>query len=191
MAVGGGDDVAGGDAAAVCKRQEFKGQGQRHVPPAKIPKDFRYNSYPPTSGYHDPQPAVWDVYTEPVAQRHLIHNLEHGGIVVQYGSDVSPETINRIVAWYREDPVAMVVAPFPDVPKAEKYRNKIVLEAWTGRATAITDETQQLDPSDERPQRGHLATCSRFDEEAFSDFRDDYRSKGPEPYRPGQLHPGM
>ena len=69
--------------------------------------------------------------------------------------------IDQIVAWYREDPNGMIVAPLP------KLGDEIALTAWR-----------------------HLATCSGFDEEAFSSFRDDYRFKGPERFPPELLAPG-
>jgi len=38
-----------------------------------------------------------------------VHNLEHGAIVVQYGSKVPKSTIQGIVAWYAASPLAMIV----------------------------------------------------------------------------------
>ena len=166
FALTGGDGGGGGGGdgqAAACKTQTFPGQGAEHV--AKAKKGFEYNSFPPTSGPHYGQPdgpAVWDVYDRPVDQLALIHNLEHGGIVVQYGERVRPATVNEIVAWYREDPNGMVVAPLP------RLGDKIALTAWR-----------------------NLATCSRFDEDAFSSFRDEHRFKGPERFPPELLQPGQ
>ncbi len=161
-----GDDEQAALAGSSCKLQTFADQleekrfkNKSHF--MKVPKDFEYNSFPPTSGPHHPEPAVWDAYDRPVPQLHLIHNLEHGGIVVQYGDGVSQATVNKILGWYREDPNGMIVAPLA------KLENKIALTAWT-----------------------HLATCSRFDEEAFSSFRDLYRFKGPERFPEELLTPG-
>ena len=189
VASGGGDEATGGGGG--CERQEFPGQTQEHLPDGKPPpKSFKYNSFPPTSGYHDSTPAIFDAYSQSVPQRHLIHNLEHGGIVVQYGKDVRQRTIDQIVAWWNQDPTGVVVSPLPDVPQAEPLRNKITLGAWTGREEPLSDDTQQADAADEQATKGHLAICSGFDEEAFSDFRDDYRFRGPEPFLPNQLEPG-
>ncbi len=188
---GSGDEESAAGGGNVCQRQEFPGQTQRHLQAGQQPpKDFEYNSFPPTSGYHDATPAIFDAYSQPVPERHLIHNLEHGGIVVQYGEDVSQRTIDRIVAWWNQDPTGVVVSPLPDDPKADRLRGKITLAAWTGRKTPLTNDTQEIDPAESEPQKGHLAVCSRFDEEAFSDFRDDYRFRGPEPFLPNQLEPG-
>jgi hypothetical protein len=50
-----------------------------------IPDDQRpYSSTPATSGVHWPSPTNWGVYSTPQPEEQLIHNLEHGGIVVWY-----------------------------------------------------------------------------------------------------------
>jgi Protein of unknown function (DUF3105) len=193
-AVAGGDDEAPGTAGGgggACAREEFEAQGQDHLPDGEGPPEgFEYNSFPATSGPHDNTPAIFDVYSEPVPQRHLIHNLEHGAVVVQYGQDVPRSEIDQIVAWWNQDPTGIVVSPLPDTPRARELADKITLAAWTARKTAISNDTQELDPADEEEQRGRLATCTRFDEEAFSDFVDDYRFRGPEAFLPEQLEPG-
>jgi hypothetical protein len=105
----------------------------------------------------------------------LVHNLEHGGIVVQYGSEVPKETVDQIVAWYSDSPNGVVVTPLPPVAdiaaKAPSdVDKKILLTAWT-----------------------HLATCSSFSEDAFTDFRDDYRGPtgdAPEKFPLASLQPG-
>ena len=50
--------------------------------PACEPGD--YSSTPPTSGCHLDSPADWGPYTSPQNPVQLIHNLEHGGIVIWY-----------------------------------------------------------------------------------------------------------
>jgi Protein of unknown function (DUF3105) len=157
-------------AAAGCTREVFPSQGARHV--TKQPKDFEYNSTPATSGPHEPTPlapAVWGVYDDPVPQLKLIHNLEHGGVVVQYGPEVPPATVEAILAWYREDPNGLLVAPLPDalIEADDSLSNRIALTAWT-----------------------HLQTCARFNEEAYSDFVDTHRGDGPEAFPIEALAPG-
>ena len=181
MAVGGG---GGEEESAACRRQTFPSQNREHVPPAKLPDKFEYNSYPPSSGPHNPQPLVWGEYDEPVPQDALIHNLEHGGIGVQYGPDVSAETVEELTQWYRDDPNGLVLAPIPSGGKAAKVRDRIVLTAWTAERTGAGPSERIGD------MRGRLLTCSGFDEAALSDFRDDYRGKGPENFPVAQLTPG-
>ncbi len=175
---GGSDDESAAGGGDVCRRQEFPGQGQRHLRPGQQPpKSFKYNSFPPTSGYHDATPAIFDAYSQPVPERHLIHNLEHGGIVVQYGSGVPQSDVDAVTRFYREDPTALVLAPLP------KLGDKIALTAWNSEPPK--------DPNQKTKGKGVLAECTKFDEGAFRKFRDTYRFKGPERIPPDQLQPGM
>jgi hypothetical protein len=179
----GGDDEAAGGPNDVCKLQDFEGQGQGHV--EKLKKGFSYNSFPPTSGPHYPEPLIFGEYTEPLEQIRLVHNLEHGGVGVQYGPDVPEETIAALTSWYRVDPRGLVLAPLPDEPAAAKYDDSIVLTAW------VADREDPTDPSAKiTKQTGKLAVCSTFDEGAFDDFVSDNRAKGPELFLLDQLQPG-
>ena len=62
----------------------------------QLPAGYKYNSFPPTSGSHNPSPAIYNVYDDPVDQMLLVHNLEHGAIVVQYGDQVPQAEIDQI-----------------------------------------------------------------------------------------------
>ena len=170
---GGSAESSGPDGA--CTRATFPPMGRQHI--EKLASDFRYNSYPPTSGPHYPPgpkaPAVWNLYDAPVDETALVHNLEHGGVVVQYGADVPASTVAQIANWYQADPDGIVVAPiWPSIqatapPDASK---KIFLTSWT-----------------------HLMTCPTFDQDAFDNFRDDYRGPSgdaPEKFPLNQLTPG-
>ena len=176
----GSDDAAAG---GVCKIQKFKGQGQGHV--TKLEQDFKPNSYPRTSGPHDPQPLVYGEYTSPVRELNLVHNLEHGAVGIQYGSDVPDDVIARLVDWYRTDPRGIVLAPLPDNEKAADLQDKIVISAWVAE---LEDESDPA--SDITKQEGVLGTCTTFDEGDFDSFLDDYQAKGPERFELDQLQPG-
>jgi hypothetical protein len=177
LAFRGGDSAVANGVDGLCVRKTFPNQGRRHVD--KLTEGFKYNSFPPTSGQHYPPgpkaPAVWNVYEAPVDQLALVHNLEHGGVVVQYGPEVSPQTVQQIVAWYADSPEGLVVAPLPEsMPEAAApppdWESKIFVTAWT-----------------------HAATCSGFDEDAFTNFRDDYRGPdgdAPEKFPLSALQPG-
>jgi hypothetical protein len=57
-------------------------QGAAHIQPgASHPA---YNSNPPTSGWHYDTPALPGVYDEPIVDETLIHNLEHGYVIISY-----------------------------------------------------------------------------------------------------------
>ena len=158
----GGDDGSAALAktmrAAGCTLKTYPNQGRTHVP---LNNKFKYNSFPPTSGPHYFQPLLWGTYDEPVRQIQAVHNLEHGGIVIQYGSKVPRATVEKLTTFYQSDANGLVLAPLPALG------NKVALTAWT-----------------------HLATCTSFDEKAFTDFRDEYRYHGPERFPPSALEPG-
>jgi hypothetical protein len=174
---GDGSEAATNGADGPCVRQTFPPMGRTHI--EKLSKDFRYNSFPPTSGPHYPPgskaPVVWNIYDSPLDEVAVVHNLEHGGVVVQYGSKVPKSTVAQIAAWYASSPLGLVVAPLPPVSEIQAtppadVDHKIFLTAWT-----------------------HLATCSAFSESAFSHFRDDYRgpdADAPEKFPLDALQPG-
>lgn len=187
LAMGGGDDgPSAGAIGDACDVQTFPALAQEHVPPAKLPKDFKYNSYPPSSGPHYPDPLIFGEYSTALEQNRLLHNLEHGGVGIQYGSNVSEETIAALTAWYRSDPRGLVLAPLPQDPRASKYADDIVLTAW------VATREDPNDPAEEpSKQTGVLATCSKFDSGAFNSFVSDNRGHGPELFTLDQLAPGF
>lgn len=123
----------------------------------------RWNSFPPTSGRHYYLWVRWGDHRRPVPLIEEVHNLEHGGVVIQYGDTVPAADVARITAFWRADPNALLVAPLP------RLGDEIALTAWT-----------------------QWAECTRFDEAAFRAFRDAFRYHGPEsPYLPkSALDPG-
>ncbi|HSC91739.1 MAG TPA: DUF3105 domain-containing protein [Gaiellaceae bacterium] len=171
---GGSESAAATLKDAGCTVQTYTSQGQAHV--QQLPKGFKYNSFPPTTGPHNPVPAPYDFYEQPVEELRLVHNLEHGGIVVQYGSEVPQEQRDRIAAWWRDDPNGIVVASLPALKKT------IALAAWTA-------QYRGSDPSPQ-DQQGVLAKCPAFDEGAFDAFVDEYGFHGPERFDRIMLAPG-
>jgi hypothetical protein len=58
-----------------------------------------YSSLPATSGPHWQSPTNWGVYDAPQAESQLIHNLEHGGIVIWYDADeLDAEGVDELVS---------------------------------------------------------------------------------------------
>lgn len=118
------------------------GEGQQHV---------AYNSTPPTSGPHwsigGRAPVPWGIYKEPIPDEAQIHNLEHGGIMIQYNCRDCPELVGSIEnfynTWVPENRLPLfpasskiVVAPYYDMP------TRIALTAW-GRI----DTMEEWDPA--------------------------------------------
>jgi hypothetical protein len=175
---GGGEDDGGRSALedAGCTFQVATGQEGEHTAELTATSDPKWNTDPPTSGPHHPQPAIWGFYEDPVPLAQSVHNLEHGGIVVHYGKDVPEEQIEQIRAWYTDDPNALLVAPL------DKLGDRIAIAAWT------TDEALTAD--DANNGEGYLAKCPQFDEDAFDAFKDAHRYEGPERFPPEALTPG-
>jgi Protein of unknown function (DUF3105) len=166
------ESVAQAMEAAGCTYKTYPGlpAGVHISNPNATPKEW--NSFPPTSGPHYGQWVIWGEYDQPVRLAQSTHNLEHGGIVMFYGSDVSQDEITKLRSFYREDATAMLLAPLP------RLGNKIALTAWYSADPASGDS------------QGILAECTAFNEDAFRTFRDTYRFKGPERIPPESLQPG-
>jgi hypothetical protein len=177
LAFGGGGGGGGGGTAGlaginskVCVEKSYPGLSPKHLssPDEKV----KYNSFPPSSGPHYQSPAPWNLYTDPVKETILVHNLEHGAIVVQYGPGVSQDDVKRIQSFYQGDPYGLVVAPFPEL------KNKIALTSWNEPAYTSGDRNfKNVDAG-----KGYVMTCTKVDERAFAKFRDAHRNKSGERY---------
>ena len=125
LAAGPLSSLFGGGAAAA-QGTQHPNLGQEHV--NRGVQHAPYNSNPPTSGPHYPDWARWGVFDQPQPDELLVHNLEHGGIVVHYNCpDGCPELAGQlrdVVAGYRSK-VILAPRPNPDVPC------RITLSAWT------------------------------------------------------------
>jgi uncharacterized protein DUF3105 len=188
---GGGDSKAATDAAQAVREAggtirtvdaapNFMLNGKklpyRHLPTGVLPKGFKYNTNPPTSGIHTNETVIYGIYDQPVPTISTVHNLEHGAVVIRYGPQVPRSEIAKIGEWYLKSPDGLVVAPLAGLG------NKIALTAWT------YDQNRQNDRNYEG--EGHLAELTRFDENAFDAFVDAYRGKGPERFKVSDLKPG-
>ncbi len=138
----------------------------QHVP---INTPVQYSSNPPSSGPHYAVWAAYTEYTQPVDARYLVHDLEHGAIVLLYKcAGDCPDTL-RALRQVRDalpdDPlctsrgegvrVRVVVAPMPtlDVPIAA------VAWSWTYKAQCVDVPSLQAFVKDHYGQ-GEEATCA-------------------------------
>ncbi len=110
---------------AVPPGTELPDQGNLHVNLASE-RTVEYNSDPPTSGPHLPYLAPWGIHTEPIQKELQVHNLEDGGVMVQYDCPAGcPDLVDKlkaIVSRYHEQ---VVLAPYPGM------KRRIALTAWT------------------------------------------------------------
>lgn len=141
--------------------QAFPSLGQAHIQPNE--PHVPYNSNPPTSGPHWDTPQNQGIYTTPQVQEQLVHNLEHGFVIIQY-KDLTAEEVQRLAELVRRDPYHLILAPYPGLPGDAK----VALTAWIGPNGQV-----QL-------QSGKLQTCTGVDENAIRGFINVFRDKGPE-----------
>jgi hypothetical protein len=100
-------------------------QGNLHIQTVNEPH-VPYNSDPPTSGPHLPYLAPWGIHTEPISKELQVHNLEDGGVVVQYHCpSACPELVEKLKGIVQKYDHQVVLAPYPGM------KNRIALTAWT------------------------------------------------------------
>ena len=107
-----------------CVETEFaKSMGREHTSNPKT-KIVYTQSDPPTSGKHYQVPPPLMIYDEPVPQWILLHALEHGNILVQYGSKVSAKDKAALRAAVLNHRARTLMAPYP------KLGGRVVYTAW-------------------------------------------------------------
>lgn len=126
--------------------------GRDHLTAGETPPE--YNSNPPTSGKHASQTEPWGISSTPLVTEKLIHNLEHGGIVIHYSCEKCDDLItklkdltNRLAAKDRK----VVLSPNKNIDA------KISLASW-----------------------GYYDKMDELDEARVWKFFDDHINKGPE-----------
>jgi Protein of unknown function (DUF3105) len=166
--------VRAGLEAAGCTLQAVKAQPGRHSLTAD--GTFKWNTDPPTNGPHFGFDAggqlgtvVWGAYDEPLQLARVVHNLEHGGIYIFYGDEVSDSVVDRLRGFYDDHKNGTLLAPYP------KLGDKVALGAWVAEGDAA---------------KGYLAKCTAFDDGAFSSFFEAFQFRGPERYTSGAMLPG-
>jgi hypothetical protein len=134
-----------------------------------------YNSSPATSGCHSTSPAPYEIYTDSVDERRMVHSLEHGGVAIQYRTsgilgeddqliDDLTSLINRLKNADSKY-CRLILAPYDrafQTPTVNDLKdtardNKIALTAWT-----------------------HIDLLDAYDEERIIAFADAFLNRGPE-----------
>ena len=147
---GGGSGVApaavspGGPVPTMPSRQHVTGAVQ-------------YTTNPPTSGDHDASAATWGIYPKAPADERLVHNLEHGGVIISYNpakvDDATVEQLKVLTRDLRRERVCLVLTPRDSIQDDKP----IALTSW-----------------------GVLALLDNYDEAAIRAFWRDHVARGPE-----------
>jgi hypothetical protein len=93
--------------------------GRNHI--AEGTQGTGYTSVPGTSGQHwssADSPGSWGVYTSAQPQERMIHNLEHGGIVIWYQSTLDADGVAALTTFVQQQ-----------ITQAEF---KVILTPWSG-----------------------------------------------------------
>ena len=131
-------------AAADLPGERFPDLGNDHIQTASD-RHVQYNSEPPTSGPHLPYIAPWGFHTRPISPELQVHNLEDGGVMVQYNC-TCPELVDKLRGVVSRYDKHVILAPYPDM------KSRIALTAWT-----------------------RLERLEEFDEKRIVRFIDSYR----------------
>lgn len=153
----------GGAAARVGERQVDNGGG--HI--ADGATGAGYSSVPATSGEHWGTPGNWGVYSaaSPAQQSQVIHNLEHGGIVIWYQpGQADPDDVAELTQYVEQ--------------QVRSAKFKVILSPWTGEdfghPIAVT-------------AWNWLLYQDEADIDQIRAFLDDHYGEAPEPFGgPGQ-----
>jgi uncharacterized protein DUF3105 len=151
----GRNEAVGGDAAqAGCTDvQIHESEGNTHVEQGTR---VDYQTEPPTSGDHYGTPADPGFYTTEIPAEALVHNLEHGQMVIWYRPDAPASVREDIEALTEQEPIATLAVPYENVPDGYAFS----MTAW-----------------------GASQSCDRVSQEVVDDFRRRFQGKGPERVR--------
>ena len=123
-----------------------------------------YSSLPAASGPHWETPAAWGAYSTPLNESQVIHNLEHGGIVIWYDPAKLDEAQITELTSYVEGQVASGLSG----------RFKFILSPWGG--------SEDLGAAVAVVAWRHLLKLDAFDMAAIRAFADaNYLRFAPEP----------
>jgi transposase len=151
--VAGGVWLATRSTSASAPGQRFPIQGQQHITPSQTHP--AYNSDPPTSGWHYDTPLASGFHEQSVADEQMVHNLEHGHVVISYDCSkladcaATKTQIRQLVERYRNWKVTAVPRQNADAA--------IALTAW-----------------------GWLDKLDGFDDARITAFVNAWRDRGPE-----------
>jgi hypothetical protein len=156
-------DLPKAASAAGCELSSNKATSRNHTTDINQKVDYKQN--PPNSGRHYAVPADDGLYNgTPPKDWQLVHNQEHGRVVIWAKPSLPREARQQIRALFDEDTYQMVVVQRPNMPYA------VAATAWSAEPTPLGT--------------GRTMGCPSWNEnviDALRSFRDEHRSNGPEP----------
>lgn len=145
--------------------------GRGHVEETVHPE---YNSNPPTSGPHYEKTEEWGIYDRELVVERLVHNLEHGGIVIFYNCDYPYTTTGQedTAAWKEKqksrcDDIKSSLKSIAE--RLQKKDRKVILAP-----------SKTIDTTIALAAWGWYDKMLNFDEKRIKKFFNDHINKGPE-----------
>jgi uncharacterized protein DUF3105 len=157
------------ESEARCSRvSEFEATSREHIPEGS--QHEPYNSSPPTNGPHYASPAQTGFYTSALPPEQLVHNLEHGQVIIWYAPDAPDAVKDDIEALVSDQPVATAASPYEG-----DLEGNFALTAWLSAEEA----------GDGGPDgAGVIQTCEQVSEDVVDEFRRSFQGRSPEPITP-------
>ena len=124
-----------------------------------------YTSNPPTSGPHSSTPMPFTILQNPAPKENLIHNMEHGGVVIWYNTQ-NQDAINALkeVAQFNIDRKRFVVMSAYDGMDADT----IAVTSWTRlEKFTVADFLKDQNASKDQIQTFINKNLMRFNPEGF------------------------
>lgn len=128
--------------------------GPQHIEP----KPVQYSTNPPAGGDHWSQTISWGIHTTELPDERIVHNLEHGGVVVWYDpAKVDAATVDKmkslVTSLGTRNPRVILM------PRSKGIENgkPIAVTAW-----------------------GYLMTLDTYDEALIRAFYNAHIAQGPE-----------
>ncbi len=154
------------DEANCGPKEEFEAPANDHVEEGT---PVEYGTNPPTAGPHAASPGPTGFFDTPQAAETLVHNLEHGQIVLWFDPAAPPQVKDDLEAVVEKQRAATVATPYDGLEDYNFY-----MTAWNKL------------PDEDKESFGtvYLQGCELVSEEVINEFRREHQGKSPEPITP-------
>jgi hypothetical protein len=118
--------------------ETFKSEGRDHIEVGDPTPS--YKTFPPTSGSHSTKIVDYGYYENPLPFELLVHNLEHGDIIIYYKPSVTNDTKEHLqyIGELTHKGSGVIVVP------NEKIEGEVVATAWTKRMILSTFNEEKI-----------------------------------------------
>jgi len=115
-------------------------EGREHVS-ASTP--VPYKNAVPTSGTHSVQPAQWGVSSVQLNDEALVHNMEHGGVVISYRPDADPGVVDKLEKLFSKPYSNSNFRPTKAVVMPRKDQEALIITASWQRLKEFQEYSEQ------------------------------------------------